>query len=137
MSNVIKDTLNQGDIVTISESLTKDEEEEQEQESVEEESEDQESVQEESEDQESVQEESEEGEEGEEGDEDESFIKPQVNQDIKQDKSKKKNNEELVSLFRENINKLDNSKLDKSKLEILEKNLNTITDYKYFNNAIL
>ena len=145
MSNVIKDTLNQGDIVTISESLTKGEEEEQEQESVEEESEDQESVEEESEDQESIQEESEEDkkdeedeedEEGEESEEDESFIKPQVNQDIKQDKSKKKNNEELVSLFRENINKFDNSKLDKSKLEILEKNLNTITDYKYFNNAI-
>ena len=56
-------------------------------------------------------------------------------QEIKQDKAKK-NNEELVSLFRENINTFDTSKLDKSKLEILEKNLNTITDYKYFNNAV-
>ena len=59
-----------------------------------------------------------------------------VNQEIKQDKLKKKNNEELVSLFRENINKFDNTKLDKNKLEVLEKDLNTITDYKYFNNAV-
>jgi chemotaxis protein histidine kinase CheA len=130
MSNVIKDSLSEGDIVNIPMSLTEEQEEEVEQEQEQEQEEDEEeNDEEESDEEESDKEESDQEEE-------KPFIKPQVNQDIKEDKSKKKNNEELVSLFRENINKFDSNKLDKSKLEILEKNLNTLTDYKYFNNAI-
>jgi hypothetical protein len=130
MSNVIKDSLSEGDIVNIPMSLTEEQEEEEEQEQEQEQEEDEEeNDEEESDEEESDKEESDQEEE-------KPFIKPQVNQDIKEDKSKKKNNEELVSLFRENINKFDSNKLDKSKLEILEKNLNTLTDYKYFNNAI-
>ena len=72
----------------------------------------------------------------EEGEVEEITQQPKANQYTTQDNTKKKNNEELVSLFRENINTFDNSKLDKNKLEILEKDLNTMTDYKYFNNAV-
>jgi hypothetical protein len=67
--------------------------------------------------------------------ESDSEVEVEVEESTKQEKAKK-NNEELVSLFRENINKFDTAKLDKTKLEILEKDLNTITDYKYFNNAV-
>jgi hypothetical protein len=142
MSNVNKYELNEGDIVNISDSLSdegEEPEEQEEQEEQEEPKEEQEEPEEEPEEQEEQEEpeekqEEESEEEQEEESEEQPFIKPQVNPDIKEDKSKKKNNEELVSLFRENIN--DNSKLDKTKLEILEKELNTITDYKYFNNAV-
>uniref|UniRef100_A0A6C0H4E6 Helicase ATP-binding domain-containing protein n=1 Tax=viral metagenome TaxID=1070528 RepID=A0A6C0H4E6_9ZZZZ len=125
MSTVTKNTLNDGTIVNISESLSDEEQEEQEEE--------EEQEQEEKEEQEDEDEDEED--EDEDKEKEESFIKP-INKDIKQTKTKKKNNEELVSLFRENINKFDNSKLDKNKLEILEKDLNTLTDYKYFNNAV-
>jgi hypothetical protein len=121
MSNVVKDTLNEGEIGNIPDSLSEEEEEKEEEE-------------EEKEEQESEEEQEDEEESEEEDEKQEPFIKPQVNQDIKEDKSKKKNNEELASLFRENIN--DSSKLDKNRLKLLEKNLNTLTDYKYFNNAI-
>ena len=59
-------------------------------------------------------------EEAEPEDVEESIVQPKVYQYTTEDKTKKKNNEELVSLFRENINKFDNTKLDKTKLEILE-----------------
>ena len=147
MSNSSKNELNDGTIVNIPISLNEEEEQEQEedndseQEDNDSEQEDNDSEQEEQEeDNDSEQEEEEE--EQEEQEEEQPFIKQKpklnqdINQDIKQDKTKKKNNEELASLFRENINKFDSTKLDKSKLEILEKNVSTLTDYKYFNNAI-
>ena len=146
MSNSSKNELNDGTIVNIPISLNEEEEQEQEedndseQEDNDSEQEDNDSEQEEQEDNDSEQEELEEEEQTDE--EEQPFIKQKpklnqdINQDIKQDKTKKKNNEELASLFRENINKFDSTKLDKSKLEILEKNVSTLTDYKYFNNAI-
>ena len=147
MSAISKNELNEGDIVNIPMSLKNETNEgvesegEVESESGVESVSDVESVSNiEEEGEEDEQEEGEESEEeGEEEDEEgieQQIPAPKINQDIKEDKSKKKNNEELVSLFRENINKFDNSKLDKNKLELLEKNLNTITDYKYFNNAV-
>ena len=142
MSAIIKNELNEGDIVNIPMSF-KDETNEgiesiESIESMEEEEEEPENEEPESEQESEEPDSEEESEEQEDEDEDEEQqISPQkINQDIKEDKSKKKNNEELVSLFRENINKIDNSKLDKNKLELLEKNLNTITDYKHFNNAV-
>ena len=148
MSKINKYELNEGTLVNIpmsldKETMEKEEKEEKEEEELsvsetkekeeeEEEEEEEELSVSETEDEElSVSETKEEEEE-----EEEPFIKPKINPDIKKDKTKKKNNEELVSLFRENINKFDNNKLDKTKLEMLEKDLNTITDYKYFNNAV-
>jgi len=147
MSNVNKYELNEGDIVNIPMSLKEEEQEQEEEQEEEQEKEqeqekepdeepDEEPDDEEPDDEEPDDEEPDDEEPDEEPDDEEPLIKPQVNQDIKEDKIKKKNNEELVSLFKENINKFDTNKLDKTKLEILEKELNTITDYKYFNNAI-
>lgn len=127
MSNINKNELNDGTLVNIPMSSTSisDVEEDVEEEAEDAELEDVEEAETDSETETEIEE-----------DVEESIVQPKVYQYTSQDKTKKKNNEELVSLFRENINNFDNTKLDKSKLEILEKNLNTLTDYKYFNNAV-
>ena len=148
MSKISKTELNDGTLVNIPMSLNKEtmeeeekEKEDEKEEEKEEETEDEKEEEEETEDEKEEETEDEDEEEEEEEEEDDkTFMKPkgnpEINPDIKKDKTKKKNNEELVSLFRENINKFDNNKLDKTKLETLEQNLNTLTDYKYFNNAV-
>ena len=131
MSIINKNELDDGTLVNIPMSLTNisDVEQEESEEDVESEEPEEEETETETETEKETDVESEE-------DVKESITQPKVYQYTTEDKTKKKNNEEWVSLFRENINKFDNTKLDKNKLEILEKNLNTITDYKYFNNAV-
>ena len=140
MSKISKTELNDGTLVNIPMSLNKETMEEEEKEKEDEKEEEKEDEKEEELSVSETKEEETEDEEEEEEEDDKTFMKPkgnpEINPDIKKDKTKKKNNEELVSLFRENINKFDNNKLDKTKLETLEQNLNTLTDYKYFNNAV-
>ena len=164
MSNVIKKELTEEDIINLDEDEAEDEDEDEDEAIKKEDEDEDEAIKKEDEEDEEdtdkedkededtdkedkdtdeededTDEEDEEDKDTDEEDEDKSkqpFIKPQINQDVKQDKNIKKNNEELASIFKENINKFDTSKLDKNKLEKFEKNLNTITDYKYFNNAV-